>query len=191
MHRLRRLLAVLALAALVVPGVRAAEDAAPRVELRTSVGPIVVELWPEEAPETVENFLGYVRTDFYDGLIFHRVIPYFMVQTGGYGPDLEYREPRGRVANESVGAPRNLRGTLAMARQRNPDSADSQFFVNVEDNDHLDADGARPGYTVFGRVVEGMDLVDRISMVETTRRGGMADVPVEDVILEEARVLGE
>lgn len=169
----------------------ASADEAPRVALETSVGTIVLELWPEEAPRTVDNFLSYVDTGFYDGLVFHRVIPDFMIQTGGYDTDLDYREPRGRVANESVGGPRNLRGTVAMARQRNPDSADAQFFVNVDANGHLDADGARPGYTVFGRVIDGMDLVDRISWVETGVRGGMRDVPLEDVVITRARRLGD
>ena len=144
----------------------------------------MIELWPGEAPETVAHFLRHVDRDHYSGLVFHRVIPDFMIQTGGYEPGLDYREPDGTVVNESVGGPRNLRGTLAMARLRDPDSADAQFFINLGDNPHLDADGDRPGYTVFGRVIEGMELAERISLVPTGVRGGMRDVPLEPVVIE-------
>ena len=163
----------------------------PRVEVTTNLGSFVIELWPEEAPLTVENFLKYVDQGFYDGLVFHRVIPDFMIQTGGYDAAMDYREPQGRVRNESVGGPRNARSTIAMARQRNPDSADAQFFVNVKDNRHLDADGQRPGYTVFGQVVTGMDIVDRISLVRTGVRFGMRDVPLEPVVIQSAIRLEE
>lgn len=160
-----------------------AEEERPRVHVETSVGSFTVELWPGEAPRTVESFLRYVDRGFYEGLVFHRVIPDFMIQTGGYEADLAYREPAGTVPNESVGGPRNLRGTLAMARRRDPDSADAQFFVNVADNAHLDAEGTRPGYTVFGRVVEGMEVVDAISLVETGVRDGMRNVPLEPITI--------
>lgn len=163
-----------------------ADGANPRVEVSTNLGEFVIELWPEEAPITVENFLKYVDRGFYDGLLFHRVIPDFMIQAGGYDVAMDYHEPIGQIRNESVGGPRNLRSTVAMARQRNPDSADSQFFVNVRDNRHLDADGQRPGYTVFGQVVAGMDIVDRISLVRTGVRSGMRDVPLEPVVIESA-----
>lgn len=166
-----------------------AADTAPRVQIDTSLGSFEVELWPAQAPQTVANFLEYVDRAFYDGLVFHRVIADFMIQGGGYDAAFEFREPSGRVANESVGGPRNARGTLAMARQRHPDSADAQFFVNVAANAHLDADGSRPGYTVFGRVTRGMDVVDRISLVETGTRNGMRDVPLEHVIIESVRRL--
>lgn len=179
------LAAVLLLLPVTLP---AAADDSPRVTVTTSMGSFTAELWPEEAPRTVENFLDYVRRDFYDGLIFHRVIPFFMVQTGGYDAELEHREADGTIPNESVGGPRNLTGTLAMARQNDPDSAAAQWFVNVEDNAHLDPDGTRPGYTVFGRVVRGMDVVQRISRVETTTRAGMRDVPVEPVVIEDLTV---
>lgn len=162
-------------------------EAAPRVQIDTSLGSFEVELWPAQAPRTVASFLRYVDRSFYDGLVFHRVIPDFMIQTGGYDADFEFREPAGRVPNESVGGPRNARGTLAMARQRHPDSADAQFFVNVAANTHLDADGSRPGYTVFGRVTRGMDVVDRIAMVETGVRNGMRDVPLEHIVIESVR----
>lgn len=180
--------AALLLAAALAPGAPA-QEAAPRVALETTLGTFVVELWPAEAPKTVANFLGYVDRDFYDGLVFHRVIPDFMIQTGGYDADLEYREPGAAIANESLGGPRNLRATLAMARMRDPDSAEAQFFVNLKDNRHLDAAGDRPGYTVFGEVIEGMDVVDRISLVRTGVRDGMYDVPLEAVVIEEARRL--
>ena len=168
-----------------------AEEGNPRVRVETSVGSFTVELWPGEAPRTVESFLRYVDRDFYEGLVFHRVIPDFMIQTGRYEADLAYREPAGTVPNESVGGARNLRGTLAMARRRDPDSADAQFFVNVSDNAHLDADGTRPGYTVFGRVVAGMEVVDAISLVETGVRDGMRDVPLEPVTIVEVERVGD
>jgi peptidyl-prolyl cis-trans isomerase A (cyclophilin A) len=155
-----------------------------QVLVETSYGDMTFELWPREAPYTVRNFLKYVDRGFYDGLIFHRVIPDFMVQTGGYDAELELRSPAGRVPNESVGGPRNLRGTLAMARQRNPDSADSQFFVNIADNAHLDADGSRPGYTVFGRVIRGMEVADRIARVRTSVQNGFRDVPIAPIVIE-------
>ena len=167
-----------------------AKEENPRVRVETSAGSFTVELWPGEAPRTVESFLRSVDRDFYEGLVFHRVIPDFMIQTGGYEADLAYREPAGTVPNESVGGPRNLRGTLAMARRRDPDSADTQFFVNVADNAHLDAEGTRPGYTVFGRVVEGMEVVDAISLVETGVREGMRNVPLEPITIVEMERVG-
>lgn len=160
-----------------------AADANPRVRIETNLGSFVVELWPNVAPETVANFLDYVDAGFYDGLIFHRVIESFMVQTGGYTADLEMREPGDNVVNESRGGPSNARGTLAMARQTHPDSANAQFFINLVPNPRLDAQGSRAGYTVFGEVVEGMGVVDRIGRVETGRRGHMADVPLEPVTM--------
>jgi cyclophilin family peptidyl-prolyl cis-trans isomerase len=175
---------LLLLTALLAGPVTAADDDPTRLTFGTSMGEMVIELWPEEAPKTVEHFLEHVDRDHYAGLTFHRVIPDFMIQTGGYEPGLEYRDPIGTVVNESVGGPRNLRGTLAMARMRDPDSADAQFFVNLRDNPHLDADGDRPGYTVFGRVIEGMEVAERIAGVTTGVRGGMRDVPLEPVVIE-------
>lgn len=184
MNRLNRALsiALLAISAALGPAIAAADN--PQIEVTTNLGTFTIELWPAEAPQTVANFLRYVERDFYDGIIFHRVISDFMIQAGGYNAEMDYLEPAGRVMNESVGGPRNLRGTIAMARQRNPDSADAQWFVNVKDNRHLDADGQRPGYTVFGTVATGMDIVDRISMVRTTVRAGMRDVPMDPVVIE-------
>ena len=185
MNRLNRALsiALLAISAALGPAIAAADN--PQIEVTTNLGTFTIELWPAEAPQTVANFLRYVERDFYDGIIFHRVISDFMIQAGGYNAEMDYLEPAGRVMNESVGGPRNLRGTIAMARQRNPDSADAQWFVNVKDNRHLDADGQRPGYTVFGTVTTGMDIVDRISMVPTTVRAGMRDVPMDPVVIEQ------
>ena len=185
MNSLNRALsiALLAISAALGPAIAAADN--PQIEVTTNLGTFTIELWPAEAPQTVENFLRYVERDFYDGIIFHRVISDFMIQAGGYNAEMDYLEPAGRVMNESVGGPRNLRGTIAMARQRNPDSADAQWFVNVKDNRHLDADGQRPGYTVFGTVTTGMDIVDRISMVRTTVRAGMRDVPMDPVVIEQ------
>jgi cyclophilin family peptidyl-prolyl cis-trans isomerase len=185
---LRRCLFVLLVAAGTTLPAHAADEV-PLVEIATTQGTFVLELWPEESPATVDNFLEYVDRGFYDGLVFHRVIPDFMIQAGGFDATLEYKDPFSTVVNESVGGPRNLRATVAMARQRNPNSADSQFFVNLKDNRHLDADGQRPGYTVFGRVVRGMDIVDRISMVRTGVRSRMRDVPLENIVIESVRRL--
>lgn len=161
--------------------------ATPRVVFETSAGEFEVELLPEQAPVTVANFLDYVEDDFFDGLIFHRVIAGFMIQGGGYTPDLRLREPKANIINESVGGLSNLRGTLAMARQQYPHSANAQFYINVSDNQRLDAQRSRPGYAVFGRVVAGMDVVDAISEVETGVRDRMGDVPLEDVVILDVR----
>jgi cyclophilin family peptidyl-prolyl cis-trans isomerase len=166
-----------------------ASAAPPKVELETSKGTIVIELAPGAAPESVENFLGYVDDGFYDGLIFHRVIAGFVIQGGGYDGEMTYRQPRGTVANESHNGLRNDRGTIAMARLSDPDSASSQFYFNVADNHHLNAQPAQPGYTVFGRVVDGMEVLDRIELVDTTVRAGMPGVPETPVVIERARRL--
>ncbi|MEQ8485416.1 MAG: peptidylprolyl isomerase [Pseudomonadales bacterium] len=165
------------------------EEAAPRVRLTTSVGVIDLELLPDRAPRTVANFLRLVDDGFYDGLIFHRVIANFVIQAGGYDAAMAYREPPGTVANESFNGLKNVRGTVAMARLADPDSADSQFFINVNDNAHLDATPGQPGYTVFARVVGGMDVVTDIELVDTGRRAGMVGVPEAPVVIESARRL--
>lgn len=159
----------------------------PRVIFETSAGQFEAELFPEQAPVTVANFLDYVDADFFDGLIFHRVIANFMIQTGGYTPDLRLRQPSSNIINESVGGLSNLRGTLAMARQDYPHSANAQFFVNVRDNVRLDAQRSRPGYAVFGRIVAGMEVVDAISVTETGVRDRMGDVPLENVVIHDVR----
>jgi cyclophilin family peptidyl-prolyl cis-trans isomerase len=167
-------------------------DEAPRVVLETSMGRIVLELDREKAPRTVENILYHVENKFYDGLTFHRVIPGFMIQGGGFTPDLrQRRSPRPPIPNEANNGLRNLRGTVAMARTSEPHSATTQFFINLVDNPNLDFTSETPGgwgYAVFGKVVEGMDVVDKIAAVPTTTKGPMSDVPVDPVIIERAYV---
>jgi cyclophilin family peptidyl-prolyl cis-trans isomerase len=161
----------------------------PRVALDTSKGKIVVELFPDKAPLSVANFLQYVKSGFYDGVIFHRVIPSFMVQTGGFTPDMKQKPTKGQISNESKNGLRNERGTLAMARLSEPHTASSQFFINLKDNRSLDYSPRGWGYTVFGRVVEGMDVVDAIATVRTTTKGPHGDVPVEPVTIKKASVV--
>lgn len=179
-------LAVLSCAVLAAGALQAAAGDHPRVRLSTSLGDIDVELYADRAPRTVANFLERVDEGFYEGLIFHRVVAGFVIQTGGYDAGLNYREPPGNVPNESANGLRNSRGTLAMARLTDPDSANTQFFINVKDNGHLDAAAGQPGYTVFGRVVDGMDVVTEIELSDTTRQGGMAGVPETPIVIERA-----
>lgn len=167
----------------------------PRVALETSLGRIVVELYPEKSPRTVANFLSYVRDGHYNGTIFHRVIPDLLIQGGAYTPDLQHKPERAPITNESNNGLSNLRGTLAAARRASEnDSARAQFFINTIDNRQLDFRGdANPslmGYCVFGRVVEGMDVLDKIRAVPTTGRTPFpADVPTTAVLLERALVI--
>jgi cyclophilin family peptidyl-prolyl cis-trans isomerase len=156
---------------------------------RTSLGTITIALDPEKAPVTVENFLGYVRSGHYDGTVFHRVIPGFMIQGGGFTPELEEKPTRPAIRNEARNGLRNSRGAVAMARTNDPHSATSQFFVNLRDNHRLDFGISGAGYAVFGRVVEGMDVVDRIAMVPTTSRGPHENVPQVGVVIKKAREL--
>lgn len=158
----------------------------PRVVLETSRGNIVLELNPEKAPKTVANFLAYVDSGFYDGTIFHRVIPKFMIQGGGMTPDMVQKPTRDPVANESKNYLHNDRGTVAMARTDDPDSATSQFFINVKMNTSLDYKYGTPGYTVFGEVVDGMYAVDDISLQPTATVDGHGDVPVEPIVITRA-----
>ena len=160
------------------------------MQLRTSRGDIEVELYPETAPKTVANFLAYVNAGYYDDTIFHRVIGDFVVQGGGFTPELELKPTGKPVRIETKNGMRNERGTIAMARQWGKDTATSQFFFNLKDNATLDRRAMQFGYTVFGRVVSGMDVVDRISRVQTSRRGPMEDVPILPVFLETARLQG-
>ncbi len=183
MKRTSRLLALLPL--FLAPLVHAEE----RIHLETSMGDIEVELYSEKAPKTVANFLEYVNSGYYNGLIFHRVIPGFMIQGGGMDASMQPRTNRPPVDNESDNGVSNERGTLAMARTRDPDSANSQFFINTVNNRRLDGMPGKPGYTVFGKVVSGMDVVDQISKVETTTRAPFRDVPVTPVIIEKAEVI--
>ena len=159
----------------------------PQVELVTSLGKIRLVLDAEKAPVSVENFLRYVREGFYDGTVFHRVMPGFMIQGGGLTPDLQEKGTRPAIRNEARNGLRNSRGTIAMARLNDPNSATAQFFVNVKDNHRLDFGIGGAGYAVFGTVVEGMDVVDRIAGVPTATRGGHQNVPVTPVVLERAR----
>jgi cyclophilin family peptidyl-prolyl cis-trans isomerase len=155
------------------------------VVMETSLGTITIELDGDKAPLTVQNFLSYVDEGFFDGTIFHRVIPDFMIQGGGMEPGLKEKRTKGSIKNESSNGLTNKRGTLAMARTSAPDSATAQFFINLKDNAFLDKAQARDGvgYAVFGKVTSGMDVVDKIKAVATARRGPHDDVPVKDVII--------
>ena len=159
------------------------------VLMETTMGDLVIELYPEQAPVTVANFMDYVGEGFYDGLVFHRVIDTFVIQGGGYDADLMARHANDPIVNEATNGLKNLRGTIAMARPVDPHSATSQFFINLVDNpslDHRDTTTAEYGYCVFGRVVSGMDVVDAISDVPTGEQGGFLDVPVTPVIILKA-----
>ena len=161
----------------------------PVVIISTSKGDIKVELFKNEAPVTVENFLSYVNDGFYDGTIFHRVIPNFMVQGGGFTPDFAQKPTKAPIKNEANNGLKNDRGTLAMARTQVVDSATSQFFINIVNNDFLN-NGARDfGYAVFGKVIDGMDVVDAIAAVPTSNKGMHGDVPTEDVVIESVKVV--
>ena len=173
------------------PSAQADESVAPQVTIETSHGSFVLQLDRATAPETVENFLTYVRDGFYEGTIFHRVIPGFMIQGGGFTPEFEQPQTRASIPNEADGGGKNDRGSIAMARTSDPNSATSQFFINVADNDFLNHRGRTSqgwGYTAFGRVVEGMDTVDRIAALKTGSRGSYQDVPEEVVIIQKTRI---
>ena len=163
------------------------------VKLHTSFGVITIELDEARAPESVKNFLGYVESGHYTNTLFHRVIDGFMVQGGGFEPGMKLKATKAPVKNEAQNGLKNTRYTVAMARTSEPHSATAQFFINVNDNGFLDHTAPTPqgwGYCVFGRVTEGADVVDRIKAVKTGRRGMNQDVPVEDVIIERAEVVG-
>jgi cyclophilin family peptidyl-prolyl cis-trans isomerase len=170
-----------------------AAAANPQVEFRTNVGSFVVELYADKAPATVDNFLRYVNDGFYKGTIFHRVIPGFVVQGGGFTKDFQQKPTREPVKNEAANGLKNETATLAMARTSDPHSATSQFFINLKDNNFLDhrAPTARDyGYTVFGRVVKGMDVVQKIAAIPTGAGGPLpAEVPQQTVIVEDTRML--
>ena len=157
----------------------------PIVVLDTSEGPITIELYPDKAPSTVENFLSYVDEKFYDNLIFHRVIPGFMIQGGGMTDQMEEKPAHAPIKNESRNSISNERGTISMARTNNPDSATCQFFINHKDNKSLDSYGG--GYCAFGKVIDGMDVVDKIANVATTTKAGHENVPVKPVYIKSAR----
>lgn len=159
------------------------------VELKTNMGAIELELYPQNAPKTVENFLRYVDNGFYEGTIFHRVIDNFMIQGGGFTPDMGKKKPAAPIKNESIGGLSNTRGTISMARTSNPHSATSQFFINTQDNLNLDGRSHRPGYTVFGKVTRGMEVINKISTTNTRTVGPYQNVPSQPIIIESARRL--
>ena len=171
-----------------------AHAANPQVELKTNRGPIVIELYPDKAPATVENFLHYVKSGFYDGTIFHRVIPGFMIQGGGFTADFNRKQTDKPVKNEADNGLKNEIGTVAMARTSDPHSATSQFFINVADNEFLDFRSPTMrgyGYTVFGKVLKGMDVVNQIATSPTGNGGPFPkDVPVNTVMIEHATLMG-
>lgn len=163
-----------------------------RVVLETTMGGIVIQLDADRAPVTVENFLRYVREGFYNGMIFHRVIPNFMIQGGGFMSQMAQKRGHPPIVNEAANGLKNTRGTIAMARTSEPNSATSQFFINVKDNDFLNfVAGKSAGYAAFGRVVEGMNVVDRIATVQTARMGRHSNVPVKPVIIKSAHIVSK
>ncbi len=173
-------------------GLSVADDALPRVKLTTSQGDVVLELNSAAAPKTVDNFLAYVKDGYYDGAIFHRVIAGFMIQGGGFDAEMKRKSPRPPIVNEADNGLPNRTGTIAMARTADPHSASAQFFINVKDNTFLDHRGKTAqgwGYCVFGKVVQGMEVVRTIENVPTTSRSGMRDVPKAPVVIEQATVV--
>lgn len=175
-------------AAAPAPAPATAPAGPPVVVMETNMGNIRIELFPDRAPKTVENFLAYVDDGFYDGTIFHRVIPGFMIQGGGFTPDMSEKNTRAPIENESQGGAANARGTIAMARTGDPHSATAQFYINHTDNSSMLDYGSRGpnqwGYAVFGRVTQGMDVVDAIAAVPTGNRGPFQNVPVDPVVIQ-------
>jgi len=163
----------------------------PKVKFTTSLGNVTVELYPDKAPKTVENFLQYVKEDFYSGTVFHRVIPGFMVQGGGFSKDLQQKRAHAPIHNEANNGVSNLRGTLAMARTGDPHSASAQFFVNLVDNQRLDyVSETNWGYCVYGKVVAGMDVVDKMAAAPTGPQGPLpSDVPTTPIVIEKAELV--
>jgi cyclophilin family peptidyl-prolyl cis-trans isomerase len=183
------LLAALSLAS-AVQGVQAADQ--PQVTLKTNMGDIVLELYPDKAPKTVANFLSYVKSGHYSGTVFHRVINNFMIQGGGFDKDMNQKPTTTKVQNEANNGLKNEAYSVAMARTSDPHSASAQFFINVKDNRFLDHPGQDGyGYTVFGHVVKGMEVVNKIKTVETTNRGMHQNVPVQPVVVESATIAGK
>ena len=163
----------------------------PTVVMKTSLGSVTIELYPDKAPESVKNFLQYVNDKFYDGTVFHRVISTFMIQGGGFTPDGKQKPTRAPIKNEAANGLKNTTGTLAMARTNDPNSATSQFFVNVTTNRFLDKDAAQDGvgYCVFGKVTAGLDVVEKIKATPTSNQGGaFVNAPVTPVVIESIRV---
>lgn len=183
------LLSILLTIPLLVSSLSLAQDN-PIVVIQTNKGAITVELWADKAPISVENFLRYTDNSFFDGMVFHRVIPGFMIQGGGFSPDMVQKSTYDAIKNEASASVPNDRGTLAMARTNVVDSATAQFFVNLVDNDflnHTDETQRGFGYAVFGEVIEGMDVVDTIAKVETATTKGFQNVPTEPVVITSAK----
>lgn len=184
-------IATASLIALLATAVPAIAAEAPQVRIETSLGSFVVELDPARAPLTVKNFLAYAADGFYTGLAFHRVVDGFIIQGGGYTPELAPRPVGPPIPNESGNGLANRRGTIAMARLAEPHSADAQFYVNLADNVELDPRPTRWGYAVFGQVIQGMEVVDEIGHRATSDRNGMQNVPVEPVVIRSVQLLTE
>lgn len=180
-----------ALAALVILPAALAAQAAPQVKIETNMGDITVELNEKAAPKTVANFLAYVKSGFYKNTLFHRVIPNFMIQGGGFTSGMDEKDTRAPIPIESRNGLSNARGTIAMARTNDPNSATSQFFINVKDNHFLNANASRDGYgyTVFGKVIAGMNTVDAIARVKTHSVGYFDDVPIRDVVIKKMTIV--
>ena len=173
---------------LVMPSTIVFSDTKPEVVFETNMGSFSLELFPDKAPKTVANFLAYVDEGFYDNTLFHRVVPGFVIQGGGFESGMKHKETREPVKNESSNRLKNLEGTISMARRTHPDTATSQFFINLSHNHSLDyISDLQPGYTVFGRIIKGMDVVKKIAAVETTEAGGGRNVPVNDVVMLSVR----
>jgi len=186
------LMGVLALGLGLAGAATAGGKGKPMVLLSTSMGDIKVELSPDKAPVTVKNFLDYVKAGYYDGTIFHRVISGFMIQGGGLTADMQEKQgQKPPIKNESDNGLKNDTGTVAMARTNVPNSATSQFFINVKDNEFLNGEKDKPGYAVFGKVVAGMDVVKKIEQVKITSKVGNQNVPVDPVIIKSAKVIAE
>lgn len=161
------------------------------VTLQTSMGPVMIMLYTDKAPKTVENFLRYVQEGFYDGTVFHRIINsknMKIVQGGGFEPGMRRKQTHGPIVNEAIYGLKNERGTIAMARTQHPDSATSQFFINLQDNDFLNATPENPGYCAFGKVVRGMDVLDKMVEVPTGHMGRFSDVPLKPILLKKATI---
>jgi peptidyl-prolyl cis-trans isomerase B (cyclophilin B) len=190
--KIKLMVVLAAFVTLVTAGASMAADGNPKVEMETSKGKFVIELFPEKAPETAKNFLNYVDAKFYDGTIFHRVIPNFMIQGGGFTSDMKKKSAGTPIKNEADNGLKNERGTIAMARTGDPHSATAQFFINTVNNDSLNHTSKTQqgwGYVVFGKVIKGMDVVDAISAAKTVTRGGYRDIPAETIEIRSAKVL--
>ena len=190
---LKRIVCLMLLGLCLAGSAMAAEAAKnPTLVLETNLGKIKIELFQKEAPISVKNFLDYAKSGFYDGTIFHRVIPGFMIQGGGFTADLTVKSTKPPIKNEATNGLKNDRGTLAMARTNVVDSASSQFFINVANNDFLNHREGGPeayGYAVFGKVISGMDVVDKIAATQTGMQKGFSDVPVKPVIIKSVKIV--